>query len=177
MTAGNNRPQRWRHGTAIRAAGQRRPGNSAHRCTQRPGSHTGVHSRHLVTELPQATGAVANPSPDISCARGRGPGYRRPARRKGGRLLPRSWSRLPDPRRSRSLGDQALRGLSSAWADGVQHRSAGHVYHRSCATHPLHVYQQRSVGSSGSRDVGGRASETAPSTTSVTSPCGGRSSS
>ena len=111
----------------------------------------------------------------ISCARGRGPGYRRAARRKGGRILPRSWPCLPDPRRSRSLGDQVLRGLSSARADGVQHRAAGHVYHRSCAAYLLHVYQQRSVGSSGSRDVGGRASETAPSTTNVTSPSGGRS--
>ena len=116
----------------------------------RPGSYTGVHTGHLVTQLPNAAGAVANPSPDISCAWGRGPGYCRAARRKGGRILPRSWFYLPDPRRSRSFGDQALRSLSSARTDGVQHRAAGHVYHRSCATYLLHVYQQRSVGSSGS---------------------------
>jgi hypothetical protein len=141
----NNRPQRWRLGTAIRAAGCRRPSNSAHRRTQLSGSPAGIHSRHLVTELPQATGAVANPFTAISRSRGRGHSYRRPACREGGRLFPHPWPRLADPRRSRSLGDQALRGLSSAWAHGVQHRSAGHVYHRPRATHPFHVYQQGSV--------------------------------
>jgi hypothetical protein len=67
---GNGRPQDWRRGTAVCTADGRWACRSVDGCSQHSGSHPGVHSRHLVTELPQATGAVAKPCTRISWAEG-----------------------------------------------------------------------------------------------------------